>query len=213
MAASAAALGAYQQQWPLAADPQQALQQFAGGRIEPVMVFDDQAQRTLRDQIFQPQQQGVDHLPPDFLWRLRLGCGRRVLAEQQFQPVDDVLSAGPGAQPALKPVAYVLGLIAVIQAEPARQQVNHRSKRAVSRFRAAGQDSHATATGRQTRPEFPHQPGFSDAGLAHNQQRGELAQTRLLPGGLQQREFALAANPGRIVCLAAGVFLAARLTQ
>ncbi|NBT53810.1 MAG: hypothetical protein EBT05_02730, partial [Betaproteobacteria bacterium] len=91
MAASAAAFGAYEQQRPLAADVQQALQQFPGGRVEPVMVFDDQTQRALSHQVFQPQQQGIDHLASDFFRRLRLSGGCRVLAEQHLKPRDDVL--------------------------------------------------------------------------------------------------------------------------
>ena len=177
------------------------------------MVFDDQAKRALRHQVFQPQQQGIDHLASDFFWRLRLSGGCRVLAEQHLKPRDDVLPPRPSAQPELQPAANGIGLIGFTQAEPASQQVDHRPERAVCCFRAAGQGSHAVAQGLYARLEFPHQPGFTYTGLTRDQQRGELALRCLRPGGLQQREFALAADPWGIVCLTAKLPVAARLTQ
>ena len=174
------------------------MEQLAAGRIQPVVVFDDQTHRAALGQRIGPKQQGFDdHLPNFFrhLHRLRVS-GVGLLIQHQRQTGHDVLPVWKALQSDVEFFAQLMRGFTIVQAEPAAQCLDQRPKGTARVFRAATQLDRLIPLLGQPALEFPHQTGLADTGIARHQQRVELALASLCPGREQAIEFGLTSHPG-----------------
>ena len=171
---SAVAQRQQQQQVLLGRAVDQALHQRAGGRVDPVHVFDQQAHRRLLVQALRDVHQQVHGALAQALGGDGPGQRRQALGRQRQQAAqqrDRGIGLGAAGHLQLAQRAE-LGLegVAFVDPQPAAQQLDHRLEGAAGMLGRAAAFQRAVAGGGQAAAELAHQARLADAGVAAQQQ-------------------------------------------